>query len=82
MSGYLTDIEIADPHLIPQSIWENFPARQKILLTEREFSSQEWARRSTNAVFGWSRKATARNCPSPTLARCACLGAPAARRCG
>jgi AraC-like DNA-binding protein len=43
MSGYLTDIEIADPHLIPQSIWENFPARQKILLTEREFSSQEWA---------------------------------------
>ena len=43
MPGYLTDIEIADPHLIPQSIWENFPARQKILLTEREFSSQEWA---------------------------------------
>src|SRR5947209_5792257 len=43
MSGYLTEIEIADPHLIPQSIWENFPARQKILLTEHEFSSQEWA---------------------------------------
>jgi hypothetical protein len=29
----------ADQH---QSIWENLPPSQKILLTEREFSAQEW----------------------------------------
>ena len=41
--GYFTKIEVGDPHLIPQSIWENLPPSQKVLLTERELSSQEWA---------------------------------------
>ena len=43
MPGYFTKIEVADPHLIPQSIWENIPPNEKALLTEREFSSQERA---------------------------------------
>ena len=29
--------------MIPQSIWENLPPSERALLTEREFSSQEWA---------------------------------------
>ena len=41
--GYFTKIEVADPHLIPQSIWENLPPSERTLLTERAFSSQEWA---------------------------------------
>jgi AraC-like DNA-binding protein len=41
--GYFTKIAVRDPHLVPQSIWENLPPREKVLLTEREFSSQEWA---------------------------------------
>ena len=43
MPGYFTRIEVGDPHLLAQSVWENLPARQKILLAEHEFSSQEWA---------------------------------------
>ena len=43
MPGYFTKIEVADPHLIPQSIWENLPPSERTLLTERAFSSQEWA---------------------------------------
>ena len=43
MAGYFTRIEVADPHLIPQSVWEKLPPREKALLTEGEFSSQEWA---------------------------------------
>jgi len=41
MSGYFTKIEVGDPHLIPQSIWENLLPNQR--LTERAYSSQEWA---------------------------------------
>jgi len=41
MPGYFTKIEVGDPHLIPQSIWENLPPDQR--LTERAYSSQEWA---------------------------------------
>ena len=43
MPGYFTKIEVADPHLIVQSIWESIPPGQKVLLAEHEFSSQEWA---------------------------------------
>ena len=43
MPGYFTKIEVADPRLFAQTIWENLPASQKILLAEHEFSSQEWA---------------------------------------
>ena len=43
MPGYFTKIEVADPHLIPQSVWEKLPPTEKALLTEGEFSSQEWA---------------------------------------
>ena len=43
MAGYLTKIEVADPHLVPQSIWENLPASERVLLTERVVSSQDWA---------------------------------------
>ena len=50
MSGYFTKIEVGDPHLIPQLIWENLPPSQKVLLTEREFSSQN-GRRSTDGVL-------------------------------
>ena len=42
MPGYFTKIEVGDPHLIPQSVWENLPPSQKVVLTERNFSSQEW----------------------------------------
>ena len=42
MPGYFTKIEVADPHLIPQSVWESLPPNQKLVLTERVFSSQEW----------------------------------------
>ena len=42
MPGLLTKIEVGDPHLIPQSVWENLPPSQKVVLTERTFSSQEW----------------------------------------
>jgi hypothetical protein len=41
--GYFTKIEAADPHLIPQSIWESLPPSEKALLTEAEFSCQQWA---------------------------------------
>jgi len=40
--GYFTKIEVADPHLFAQSIWEKLPPGEKALLTEREFSAQEW----------------------------------------
>jgi len=43
MPGFFSKIEVGDPRLITQSIWENLPPREKVLLTEREFSSQEWA---------------------------------------
>jgi hypothetical protein len=42
MPGYFTKIEVRDPHLIPQSVWENLPSNQKVGLTERTFSSQKW----------------------------------------
>ena len=43
MPGYLTKIEVGDPRLVSQSIWDNLPPSEKVLLAEREFSSQEWA---------------------------------------
>jgi hypothetical protein len=42
MPGHFTKIEVGDPHLIPRSVWENLPPSQKPVLTERNFSSQEW----------------------------------------
>ena len=32
-----------DPHLLPQLAWEKLPPSEKALLTEGEFSSQQWA---------------------------------------
>jgi AraC-binding-like domain len=43
LPGYFTKIDVGDPHLIPQTVWENLPPSEKTLLTENEFSSQEWA---------------------------------------
>ena len=43
MAGHFTKIAVADPHLIPQSIWEGLPPSEKVLLTERAYSSQDWA---------------------------------------
>ena len=43
MSGYFTRIEVSDPRLLGQSIWESFPPSEKASLIEREYSSQEWA---------------------------------------
>jgi AraC-like DNA-binding protein len=43
MPGYFTKIEVGDPHLIPQAAWEKLPPSEKALLTEGEFSSQQWA---------------------------------------
>ena len=43
MPGYFTRIEVAEPHLLPQSAWEKLPPREKALLTEGEFTSQQWA---------------------------------------
>jgi AraC-like DNA-binding protein len=42
MPGHFTKIEVSDPHLLPQAVWENLPPNQKILLNERTFSSQQW----------------------------------------
>jgi AraC-like DNA-binding protein len=42
MPGYFTKIEVGDPRLLPQSVWENLPLDQRGLLTERTFISQEW----------------------------------------
>ena len=43
MPGYFTRIEVAEPHLLPQSVWEQLPPIDKASLTEGEFSSQQWA---------------------------------------
>src|SRR5215469_10436769 len=43
MSGYFTEIEVPDPRLLGQSIWESFPPSERASLIEREYSSQEWA---------------------------------------
>ena len=50
MSGFFTKIEVGDPHLLPQSVWENLPPSQKRVLTERAFNSQQWEL-WTNGVF-------------------------------
>jgi AraC-like DNA-binding protein len=42
MLGHFTKIGVGDPHLIPQSVWDNLPPRQKLVLTEDMFSSQRW----------------------------------------
>jgi hypothetical protein len=41
--GYFTRIEVHDPHLLPQLAWEKLPPSEKALLTQAEFSSQQWA---------------------------------------
>jgi AraC-like DNA-binding protein len=41
--GYFTKIEVADPYLFAQSVWASLPPSEKALLTEHEFSAQEWA---------------------------------------
>jgi AraC-like DNA-binding protein len=41
--GFFTRIEVRDPHLLAQSAWEKLPPSEKALLTEGEFSSQQWA---------------------------------------
>jgi len=78
VAGYFTKIEVADPPLIPQFIWENLPPGEKDLLTEAEFSSSALnnGRRLTDGVFGSSRKVTAPSHRSPMLACSACLGMP------
>jgi hypothetical protein len=43
VAGHFTKIEVADPRLVSQSIWESLPPSEKVLLAEREFSSQKWA---------------------------------------
>jgi len=43
LPGYFTRIEVAEPHLLPQSVWEQLPPTDKASLTEGEFSSQQWA---------------------------------------
>jgi AraC-like DNA-binding protein len=40
--GHFTKIQVADPHLFAQSVWASLPPSDKALLTEREFSAQEW----------------------------------------
>jgi hypothetical protein len=42
LPGHFTRIEVGDPHLIPQAVWECLPPGQKVVLTEHNFSSQEW----------------------------------------
>jgi hypothetical protein len=43
LPGYFTKIEVGNPHLIPQTVWETLPPSERTLLTEDEFRSQEWA---------------------------------------
>src|SRR5215831_11223066 len=43
MAGYFTRIEVRDPHLLPQLAWEKLPPSEKALLTQAEFSFQQWA---------------------------------------
>jgi AraC-like DNA-binding protein len=43
LPGYFTRIEVRDPHLLPQTVWENLRPGEKTLLTEHDFRSQEWA---------------------------------------
>src|SRR5215469_15814084 len=43
MSGLFTKVEVADPRVLGQSLWESLPPSEKALLIAREYSSQEWA---------------------------------------
>jgi hypothetical protein len=43
MPGRFTVLEVNDPHLIGQSVWENLPPLERALAHERQFSSWEWA---------------------------------------
>jgi hypothetical protein len=43
MPGNFTRIEGADPHLIPEALWEKLPPSEKVLLTRLGFRFQEWA---------------------------------------
>lgn len=42
MPGFPTKVEVTDPRLLGQRVWENLLPSDKALLTEREFISQEW----------------------------------------
>jgi AraC-like DNA-binding protein len=42
MAGNFTKIEVRDPHLIAQLVWEKLPPSKKVAFTERMFSSQRW----------------------------------------
>jgi hypothetical protein len=41
--GNFTKIEVADPHLFAQSVWESLPPSEKKLRTGGEFNSPQWA---------------------------------------
>jgi AraC-like DNA-binding protein len=43
MGGRFTVLEVGDPHLIGQSVWEQLPPSEQALAHERQFSSWEWA---------------------------------------
>ena len=43
MPGYFTKIEVGDPRLVCQSIWDNLPPSERVLLTGLGFRFQEWA---------------------------------------
>ena len=43
MPGRFSVVDVGDPHLIGQSVWENLPPLEKALAHERQFSSWEWA---------------------------------------
>jgi hypothetical protein len=59
MPGHFTKIEAGNPYLIAQTAWENLSPSEKTSVTEHEFRSQEWGRRSTGGGFGSNRKVTA-----------------------
>jgi AraC-like DNA-binding protein len=43
MLDRFTVLEVGDPHLIGQSVWEKLPPPEQALAHERQFSSWEWA---------------------------------------
>jgi hypothetical protein len=81
MPGLLTKIEVGDPHLIPQSVWENLPPSQKVVLTERTFSSQEWEPLDQRR-FRIEPESYRTEFSFANMARWACRGSPTARRRG
>jgi AraC-like DNA-binding protein len=43
MPGRFAVLEVRDPHLMAQSLWESLPPRERALLDERQFTAREWA---------------------------------------